>query len=48
MWLDVVVVYYGNAEYQRILFVYAAGGSDAACESAIEALLFVGVAKEVP
>ena len=48
MGLDVVVVYYGNAEYQRLFFIYAAGGSEAARKFSVEALLFVGIAKEVP
>ena len=45
--LDVVVVEHCHAEYRRLL-VYAAGVPEAARESPVEALLFVGVAYEVP
>ena len=38
------LMYYGNVEYQRCLFVYAAGGFEAARESSVEAPLSVGVA----
>ena len=35
---------YGNAEYQRRPFVYAADGFEATCEYHVEAILPVGVA----
>ena len=39
---------YGNAEYQRCLFVYAAGGLEATCEFPVEVPLSVGIAYEAP
>ena len=45
--LDVVTVQYGHAEYRRLL-VYAAGVPEAASEPAVEVLLLVSVAYEVP
>ena len=39
---------YGNAEYPRHLFVYAAGGFEATSDLPVEVSLSVDVAKEVP
>ena len=45
---DVIVVEYRHVKYQRLFLVYAAGVPEVARKLAVEPLLFVGVAYEVP